>query len=275
MTASDASKAYEAGDLDAAVAAAIAQVKAKPADTGARGFLCELLCFQGAIERVDKHLDLLVDQQPDLTPGLSLFRQILRGEAARREVFDKGRAPEFIGPPPEHVLLSLKALAALREGQAADALALVAEAEEARPKLPGRVDETRFSDWRDLDDVTAAVLEVITAKGAYYWVPLERVRHISFDPPKRPRDLIWRQAHIDMIEGPDAVVYIPARYAGTEAHGDAQLSLARATTWVEQPAGPIRGAGLRTYLFDETDRTIMEIGEIEPDAAEPAATDDA
>jgi len=270
VTASDASKAYESGDIEGAVAAAIAAVKAKPADTAARGFLCELLCFQGAIERVDKHLDLLVDQEPDLAPGLSLFRQILRGEAARREVFEEGRAPEFIGPPPEHVLLSLKALAALRAGQPGEALELTAEAEAARPKLSGRLDETRFSDWRDLDDITAAVMEVITAKGTYYWVPLERIRHISFDPPKRPRDLIWRQAHIDMVEGPDAVVYIPCRYAGTEAQGDDQLSLARATSWVETPGGPVRGAGLRTFLFDETDRTVMEVGEIEPDLPEPA-----
>ena len=270
MTASEASKAYEAGDIAGAVAAATAAVKAKPADTAARGFLCELLCFQGAIERVDKHLDLLVDQEPDLAPTLSLFRQILRGEAARREVFDEGRAPEFIGEPPAHALTALKALAALRAGDASEALSLCGEAEAARPKLSGRLDETRFADWRDLDDITAGILEVVTAKGGYYWVPLERIHHIAFDPPKRPRDLIWRQAHIDVIEGPDAVVYIPARYAGTEAHGDDGLSLARATTWVEMPGGPVRGAGLRTYLFDDTDRTIMELGEIEPDAPAPA-----
>jgi len=142
VTASDASKAYEAGDIAGAVAAATAAVKARPTDTAARGFLCELLCFQGVIERVDKHLDLLVDQQPDLAPGLALFRQILRGEAARREVFDEGRAPEFVGPPPEHVLRALKALAALREGEAGEALALSAQAEEMRPAVPGRLDET-------------------------------------------------------------------------------------------------------------------------------------
>jgi len=266
VATASASERFEAGDIDGAIAAAIAAVRAKPSDTGARGLLCELLCFDRDLSRVDKHLDLLTDQETDLAPAISLFRQVLRGETARREVFAEGRAPDFLDPPPEHLRLSLKALAALRAGDPAEALALVGAAEEARPKPAGSVDGTAFADWRDLDDITAGVLETITPKGDYYWVPLERVVHIAFDPPKRPRDLIWRQAHIDVKDGPDAVVYVPALYAGTPDAADDGLRLGRATTWSEPGSAPVRGLGLRSYLFDETDRTIMEIGEIALDA---------
>ncbi len=271
MATSEATRHYEEGDIGAAIAAAIRQVKSKPADTGARGFLCELLCFDGDIGRVDKHLDVLVEQQPDLTPGLSLFRQIMRGEAARREVFDEGRIPEFIGEPPEHLTLTLKAIAALRAGDNAGAMEMIGEAAEKRPAVSGTVNGKPFSEWRDLDDLTAGHLEVITAKGSYYWVPFERIQHLAFDKPKRARDLIWRQATIDMSDGPDAVVYVPVLYAGTERAGDDALRLGRATEWSEDESVPVRGLGQRTYLFDEDDLTIMELGEIVPAVGPGAA----
>ena len=62
-----------------------------------RGFLAELLCFDGSLERADKMLDLIGSQDPQAALGLALFRQQIRAEMARREFFGDGRVPGIPG----------------------------------------------------------------------------------------------------------------------------------------------------------------------------------
>ena len=59
----NATDAFKAGNLTDAIAAAIEQVRANPADRGKRMFFAELCCFAGDLERPDKQLDVLF--QPD------------------------------------------------------------------------------------------------------------------------------------------------------------------------------------------------------------------
>lgn len=277
MAHAQASEKYRAGDLNGAIEAAIAAVKAKPTDTAARGFLCELLAFAGDYQRADKHLDLIADQDKDAASGVALVRQLLRGAMARHEVFHEGRPPELLDDPPAHLRLSLRALAALRAGDRAEAATLVEQAEAERPAVAGERDGGRFADWRDLDDVTAGILEVITSTGKYYWVPLERVAHLAFEAPRRPRDLLWRQASIQVRGGPEGVVYLPALYPGSHAAEEDGPRLGRATTWqADDAAGaPVTGLGQRTFLFDETDLPILELGTIDTDPPPTAAAADA
>ena len=47
-----------------------------------------------------------------------------------------------------------------------------------------------FADFRDLDDNTAEVLEVLTQNGKYYWIEMRRVQAIEFTVPERPLDLV-------------------------------------------------------------------------------------
>src|SRR3990170_3973132 len=104
-----ATDAYKSGKLADAVAAAIEQVKANPADRGKRMFLAELCCFAGDLERADRQLDVLfAPDAPDLMV-VTLFRQLIRGETARREVFAQGRVPEFVAQPSDAIKLHLEA----------------------------------------------------------------------------------------------------------------------------------------------------------------------
>ena len=53
---------FEAGDLPAAIDALNAEVKRHPTDTDKRGFLAEMLCFDGNLERADLMLDAIAKQ---------------------------------------------------------------------------------------------------------------------------------------------------------------------------------------------------------------------
>jgi type VI secretion system protein ImpE len=256
-------EAYKAGKLGDAIAAALEQVRGAPTDRGKRLFLAELCCFSGDLERADKQLDVLFTPDAPDVVQLTLFRQLVRGELARREVFGQGRVPEFLAQPSDALKMRLEALIHLRAGKTAEAAAALAKAEEQRPAVTGTCDGTTFDDFRDLDDLTAAVLEVITANGNYYWVPLESVELLEFHKPERARDLYWRPAHLIVKDGPDGVVYVPALYFGSHTAADEAVKLGRGTTWQGGDTEPYRGQGLREFLIGDGSKSILEIEKIE------------
>src|SRR4051794_17475874 len=98
-----ASEAFQAGRLADAVSAGIEQVRANPADRAKRFFLAELFLFTGDLERADKQLDVLFGPNAPELMAITLFRQLIRGETARREVFTAGRVPEFLTQPSDAV----------------------------------------------------------------------------------------------------------------------------------------------------------------------------
>ena len=261
--ASEAREHFSAGRLTEAISAATAEVRSKPTDVAARLFLAEMLCFAGELERADRQLDVLVDQDTSVAVGIALFRQLIRAEQARRQFYAEGRLPEFLDNPPARLQTHLKASIALREGDGAEAARLLADAEGERPQVSGECDGPSFDDFRDLDDLTAGLFEVLTSTGKYYWIPTESVVSIELKKPQRTRDLIWRQASMSVRNGPDGEVFLPVcDCRGGEEGGDA-AKLGRTTDWTGGDGAPVLGIGLRTFLVGEQDRTILEIETIQ------------
>lgn len=254
---------FHAGQLAEAVAAASAAVKRAPTDLGARILLAEMLVFSGNAERADVILDAAADVEPSAAVAVAEFRQLLRAEVARRQLFRDGRVPEFLGEPTAHQRHALAALVALRAGDAAGAAREAADAEAARPHSAGRHGNHAFDDFRDADDLLAGSFEVLTTTGKYYWVPIERVGSVVFHSPKRPRDLLWRRASMSVNDGPDGDVYVPCTYAAPDGMQDPSLLLGRSTDWSGPEGGPVRGLGLRTFLVGEEAMTIMELAGLE------------
>lgn len=254
---------YRAGRLGEAVAAAGAAVRKAPADLGARVMLAEMLVFAGNLERADVILDAAAQVDAGAAVVVAEFRQLLRAETARRQLYRDGRLPEFLGEPTGAQRSLLQALVALREGDVAAAARHAVAAEEQRPPLPGRAGDRRFDDFRDADDLCGGNLEVLTTTGKYFWIPAERVASIEFHAPRRPRDLCWRRASMSVTDGPDGEVYIPVTYAAEGAGLADEFRLGRATDWRELAEGLVRGVGQRVFLAGEEAAGIMELGTLE------------
>ena len=269
----NAKECFEAGQLADAVEAALAEVKRYPTELHRRNFLCELLCYGGDLERADKQLDTMTVQDPDAAIGISLFRQLVRAEQARRDFYLSGRLPEFVDEPTPAQKLQLEASIMLREGDAERALQLLTQAEELSSSCSGTSDGQPFDEFRDLDDLLSSSLEVLTTTGKYYWIPIDRVELIEFRDPQYPRDLLWRAAHMVVRGGPDGEVYIPALYTGSCGSEDAGIQLGRATDWIGEETGLVRGMGQRMFLVGEEARPILSLGTLEfEDAASDANT---
>lgn len=268
----EAGRLFREGNLTDALAAANAAVRKTPSDIGARILLAELLLFTGNTARADVVLDACSDLDVTAAVVVAEFRQLLRGETARRQLFTEGRVPEFLGEPNPAQRLALASLVALRGGDGPAAATLAAQAEAARVHATGTTKGIAFDDMRDGDDLLATCFEVITTTGKYFWIPPERVLLLELHPMKRPRDLFWRRATMQVADGPDGDVYLPTIYppmADDAAMLTDALRLGRATDWRQAgEGGPMRGLGAVTMLVGEEAMTWLEMEAI---SFQPAA----
>jgi type VI secretion system protein ImpE len=260
---SDAGRLFREGRLAEAVSAANAAVRKAPTDLGARILLAELLVFSSNLERADVILDACSDLDPTAAIVVAEFRQLVRGEMARRQLFRDGRVPEFLGEPTQAQRSALAAIVALRGNDTAGAGRLSAQAEAERVHPTGDTPVGPFDDMRDADDVLASCFEVITTTGKYFWIPPERVIQVAFHAAKRPRDLYWRRATMQIADGPEGDVYMPAIYPSELMAADQltdELRLGRATDWQQIGTdGPTRGVGATTMLVGDDAATLMEM----------------
>ncbi|GJD50501.1 hypothetical protein OPKNFCMD_3244 [Methylobacterium crusticola] len=252
---------FEAGRLREALAAATNRVRAAPGDIGLRSELAEFLCLSGELERAERQFDAIAAQAPMTAPRVTELRQFVRAGLARDEVWRDGRAPELLGPAPDHLRLRLEALIHLREGDAERAAARVGEAEAARPAVAGTRDGRPFDDWRDMDDLIGGVLEVMSPTGKYFWVALEQVNEAVVEPPRRPIDAGWCTMELSVKDGPTGRVVVPAIYPVDPNEGvDDGARLGRETNWIERPGGWVSGRGLRCFLVGEESVAIRDLG---------------
>ena len=237
------------------------EVKSNPMSVDRRAQLAELLCIAGNLERADTVLTAIVNIDPDTVIGVALFRQLVRAEQARQQFYSEGRLPEFIVKPDALLELELRAAIALREGNQTELSSLVQEREAARVPIAGNVDGVPFDDFRDLDDLSAAHIEIFSSTGKYFWVPVAGIVAIELRKPETRRDLLWRRAQITIADdGPDGEVFIPTIYCSKE------MSLAQRlghVTDFDDAADKVSlGKGLRTFLTGDTSQSILELGRI-------------
>jgi type VI secretion system protein ImpE len=254
---------FRQGKLTQAVAAAAQAVKQAPTDLGQRILLAELLTFAGNLERADVILDAAGQIDPSAAMVVAEFRQLLRAETARRQLYRDGRVPEFLDQPDDSETASLAALVALRAGDTAEALTQLEAAESLRPRKSGSLAGVAFDDFRDASDFHAGFIETLTSTGKYYWIPVARIESMIFHPPKRPRDLIWRRCSMSVTSGPDGDVYLPVTYFADAEETDELHRLGRETSWSDAPDAPIRGFGQRVFLVGDEAVGVMDLESVQ------------
>ncbi len=258
----EAKTLLDAGNLDAAMEAALQVVKANPTDVAARTFLFELSCFAGNWERAEKQLEVIGHQDVNAMIGAQIFKQNIGAERDRLRHFADGLMPECLLTPPKYVEDLLVANNRMREGKVAEARQVLDNIEEERPAFACKVNGEEYSDFRDYNDFTSCIFETIV-KDSYTWIPLEQVKKIEFDEPKTLRDLYWMQANVEMINGTKGEMFFPTLYANSWKSDNDQVKLGRMTDWQDLGDDLYIGEGLRVFWFDGQEKPILGLREIE------------
>ncbi|WP_267552010.1 type VI secretion system accessory protein TagJ [Rhizobium rhizogenes] len=245
--------------LDEAIELAKAHVKTAPSDKDARHLFIDLLILSGDYARADAQCNLAATFAPEDTMGFALLRNQLRAMAARSAWFDTAAAPDFPNGPTALDQAALKVAVAHRDGSK-DAAAELQSLEEIRGERPISWNGRPVSDFRDLDDRIPHALEVIMTGGAYLWIDFSRLAALRVEPISRPRDLAFRSAELELVDGAVATVLLPAIYHGTTG---ARLLLGRETEWIDEPTGITTGRGQKCFLVGDDVVSFHELETLE------------
>ena len=253
-----AEESVRAGRLDEALADLQAQVRKQPADPRLRIFLFQLLCVLGQWERALNQLKVAAEMDPNSATMMATYKEVLRCEMLRAEVFAGKQSPLLFGKPDEWMALLLEALRLTGQGKFEEAAPLRERAFDAAPTTPGSVDGQAFEWIGDADLRIGPMLEAIV-NGRYYWIPFNRLSEINIEKPVDLRDVAWMPVTLTLANGGETVALVPTRYPGTEAAGNPALAMARGTEWIEKPGGTQVGLGQRLLATDQGEYALMDV----------------
>jgi type VI secretion system protein ImpE len=243
-----ANELFQNGRLREAIDVQVAKVKSGPTDRPARFFLFELFLFSGDLDRARKQLDVLRYDDPQHSAAIEQYRSALDAESRRRAVFAGTEQPKVLAAAPDHVRQRLDALPYLARGEKTEARKRLDEANAAVPSLTGAMNGKPFEGLYDADERFGTVIEVFGTGGVYTWVPLEQIESITMNPPRAPRDVIWRPANVTLSDGLSGDVLIPGLYPDTHLHADDAIRLGRGTEWLGDGHEVARGVGGKMLL---------------------------
>jgi type VI secretion system protein ImpE len=275
------------GKLDEALAALQQQVRAAPADSKLRVFLFQLLAVQGQWDRALTQLNVAGEMDAAHLAMVQTYREGIRCELLRAEIFAGKRSPLIFGEPDEWLALLMQALKLITEGNYQAGADLRDKAFEAAPTTSGTLSipdpdgttppvasadqllksenqarkEVAFEWLADADSRLGPVVEAVVS-GRYYWIPLHRIKQIDIEAPADLRDVVWTPVHFVWANGGDNVGLIPTRYADSEKSSDPLIRLARKTDWQELAPGLFAAQGQRMLATDAGEYPLMDIRQI-------------
>lgn len=258
------------GDLEGALAQLKDAVRKQPADVKLRIFLFQFYCLRAEWERALTQLSVCGEMDPACLPMVQTYREAIRCEAFRSEVFAGKRTPLFLGEPPEWAGSLVESLKHLGQGQSKAAGELRDQAFAKADALSGTVDGQPFSWLADADTRLGPLFEAVV-NGRYFWIPQANIARLDVEAPVDLRDRVWMPVHFTWRNGGDAPGLIPTRYPGSEASEDSAVVMARKTLWAEQSHGHSLGLGQRLLATDQGDYPLMDVRRIEFAAAQEGA----
>ena len=239
------------------------EVRAKPSDENLRTYLFQLLALQGNWRRALEQLQVCGQLSAKALPMAQMYREAIRCELLRADVFAGKRAPQILGEPPKWIGSLVQALERLGAGDVAAAATLRQAAFDDAPPSAGSINGDKPFEWiADGDSRLGPVCECIV-NGQYYWVPFMRIRSLRIDAPVDLRDLVWAAGQLTLANGGSQIALIPARYPGSESAGDDALKLSRRTEWKDVGSDTYLGLGQKMLATDDAELSLLDIRSIE------------
>jgi type VI secretion system protein ImpE len=249
---------FREGNLGGALEELQNQIRNHPENSGYRVFLFQLLAILGQWKRALSQLDVLDNLEQSTWPMVHIYREAIRCEILRADVFAGRRKPMIFGEPPQWMAMLLESLRLIGEAQYGPAVALRDQAFESAAESSGTIDEQPFSWIADADSRLGPVLEIIL-NGRYFWAPIQQIRAIKMTAVTDLRDLVWLPAHFTWVNGGEVFGLIPTRYPGSETAQDTSIQLARRTEWIELAEGVLQGLGQRMLATDQDEYPLLDI----------------
>jgi type VI secretion system protein ImpE len=244
---SNADALLRGGDLAGARAALVEIVRAHPSDEQARMFLFQLLAVAGEWSKARTQLQSLAQLSAAAQMLAVAYGQLLDAEAVRQSVFAGDVRIDVLANPDGWAKGLADAIQFFATGEIESGAAARDAAFDAAPDCTGTFNSQAFEWISDADSRFGPSFEIVIA-GRYGLMPFDAIEQIRSAGPRDLRDLVWLPIELGMKSGQSIAAFLPVRYPGIETSGDANIQLARATTWSSAPWGD-QGAGQRLWTL--------------------------
>jgi type VI secretion system protein ImpE len=244
------------------------EVRAKPADGELRTYLFQLLAVQGNWRRALEQLQVCGQLSAKALPMAQMYREAIRCELLRADVFAGKRAPQILGEPAPWMGKLIEALQRLAANDAKASARLREEAFDEADASAGSIDGQRFEWIADADSRLGPILECVV-NGQYYWLPFARIGKLAIEPPTDLRDVIWASAQLTLTNGGAHIALIPVRYPGSDTAEDDALKLSRRTEWSDAGSETYVGLGQKMFATDGDDFSLLDVRVVDFDGASP------
>lgn len=231
--------------------------------------LFQLLCVLGNWQRALAQLQVCAQLDAKALPMAQTYREAIRCELFRKDVFEGRRTPQIMGTPPSWAGSMIEALKLDSRKDFSGAASMREAALEEAAATPCTVDGTACEWLADADSRLGPTLEVI-ANGQYYWLPLESCSGLKLEPPTDLRDLVWAPGELMLPNEGRVPVLIPTRYPGTETVTSVDsddLKRSKRTEWTEAYDGMWFGTGQRLWASESGEYAILDTRLISIEAA--------
>lgn len=267
-----AEESLREGWLDESLAQVQAEVRRDPSNAKSRVFLFQLLAVLGQWDRAMAQLNLIGDLDAGALAMVHVYREAIRCEVCRSEIFAGMRSPMIFGETEEWIDRMIEAARHSGQGEYARAQRLREQAFDVAPVTSGTMDGEPFEWIADADTRLGPILEAVVSD-RYYWIPFDRIREIRIEPPADLRDLVWMPAFLRLSNSGEAVAaLIPTRYPDSHASENPRIVLARKTVWIEQETDVHIGMGQRMLATNVAEYPLMDTRTISLEASSDKAS---
>lgn len=236
------------------------QIRKSPSSAPLRIFYFQLLCVIGEWRKALEQLQVCAQLAPETATMAKAYRETIRCEAFRTEVFGGLRKPFLVGEPSRWLALMVDALEIAVKNSVDAAQSMRAQALDLAPTVAGCIDQQNF-DWiADSDTRLGPVCEIFS-QGRYYWVPFENVISIRFEEVSDLRDLVWMPCEVTLANGGALLGFMPSRYPLVGNDSD-DLMLSRCTRLVSLGGDHVAGRGQRAWTTESSDYAMLQVRQI-------------
>jgi len=232
-------------------------IRAEPSNASLRTFYFQLLAVVGDWNKALAQLQVCAQLDPKAIPMAQAYREALRCELLRSEVFEGRRTPFVVGEPPKWLSYMVDALKAQTSTSQEAAFDLRTQALDMAPAISGSINGETFEWLSDSDSRLGPIFELYS-NGCYYWVPFSAIRSIALEKPQDLRDVVWQPAELTLVNEGTLQGVVPARYPA-HAGDDDGLRLARRTEWSEIGGDHVAGRGQKVLITDQGDHALLDV----------------
>jgi type VI secretion system protein ImpE len=265
-TLSSLGKFVADGTLAEKLAAAQEKVRQAPSEAAPRVYLFQLQAVLGLWEKALIQLQAAASFDPGAMPMAQIYREAVRAEVFRDEVFSGKRLPRILGEPKDWMGGLVESLKRVASGEFEAADSLRADALEKVEAAGGKIDGVQFEWLADADSRLGPVFEVIV-NGQYFWVAQDSLAEIKIDAPVDLRDTVWAVCKLRLKNDGEQAALMPVRYPVNRTQSDALL-LARMTEWMNPGMDTWCGQGQRMFTSESGDHALLDTRSISFDQAQ-------